>query len=299
MPYLNANGITLCYQTDGDPSATPLLLIMGLGMQMYAWPQPLVDYFVAQGFYVVRFDNRDCGLSSKMEHFGKPNIPIAVLKSLFRLPLKSGYKLHDMAKDCVALLDEMGLSKVHVVGASMGGMIAQLLAAEFPHRVASLTSIMSSSGRRGLPGPTRAARKVLMQRPKAPYHRVQIIDQFVRTFQVIGSPGFPTDEKHLRERIALSMDRGFYPEGTSRQLLAIAASGSRAQQLRKIAAPSLIIHGAADPLVPLACGEDTAASIAKSEIRIIAGMGHDLPLALLPKIGAMVSAHCKGQGIPH
>lgn len=299
MPYLTANGITLCYQTDGDARGTPLLLIMGLGMQMFAWPQPLVDFLVAQGFYVVRFDNRDCGLSSKMGHLGKPNIPIAVIKSLLHLPLKSGYKLHDMAQDSVAVLDELGLSQAHIVGASMGGMIAQVIAAEFPKRVASLTSIMSSSGRRGLPGPTRAARKVIMQRPKAPYQREQIIDQFIRTFQVIGSPGYPTDQGQLRERIANSMERSFYPEGTSRQMLAIAASGSRSHLLRKINTPSLIIHGAADPLVPVACGEDTAASIAHSKLRIIPGMGHDLPLALLPQIGAMVSAHCQGQSIPY
>ncbi|MBI3228907.1 MAG: alpha/beta hydrolase [Burkholderiales bacterium] len=299
MQYVNANGVTLCYHVDGSPTDTPLLLIMGLGMQLTAWPLPLVEMLVQQGFYVIRLDNRDCGLSSKMGHLGKPNIPLAIIKTMLRMRLKSGYHLRDMALDAIAVLDAVGVAKAHVVGASMGGMIAQILAAEFPQRVASLTSIMSTSGRRGLPGPTRAARKVIMQRPSAPYQQEQIIAQFLRIFEVIGSPAYPTPESHLRQRIALSMARSFYPEVTTRQMLAIAASGSRSRLLKKITAPSLIIHGDADPLVPLACGEDTANCIVGSQLRVIPGMAHDLPLQLLPKIGKMIVNHCRGEAIPH
>ena len=298
MPFMSANGINICYQTDGQPSDTPLLLIMGLGMQLTAWPQALVDLLVAGGFYVIRFDNRDSGLSSKMGHFGKPNLPFAFVKTLLRLPLRSPYKLTDMAADSVAVLDELGVAQAHVVGASMGGMIAQTAVAQFPNRFLSLTSIMSTSGRSGLPGPSLAARKAILSRPKKPYQKEQVLDQIVRTFQIIGSPAYPTPEAELRQRIGLSMERCFYPEGTARQMVAIAASGSRTHLLRKLQLPSLVIHGANDPLIPLACGQDTAKQIPNSQLRVFEGMGHDLPAPLLPEMAAMIEAVCRQQAIP-
>lgn len=299
MHHTTSNGVTLCYQTDGDPKGEPLLLIMGLGMQMTAWPEQMIQQLVECGYYLIRFDNRDCGLSSRMGHYGKPNLPLAVVKSLLHLPLKSGYTLYDMAQDAADLLQQLEIPQAHVMGVSMGGMIAQILAAKHTEQVKSLTSIMSTSGRRGLPGPSKQARKVIMQPSKKNATQEQLIEQFINIFKVIGSPAYPSEPEHLRQRIASSMQRSFYPEGTARQLLAIAASGSRGHLLRKLQMPSLIIHGAQDPLVPLACGEDTAALIARAQLRVFQGMGHDLPLQIVPSLVQMVDAHCRGQRIPH
>lgn len=298
MPYASANGLTLCYQTDGKPDGTPLLLIMGLGMQLTSWPPELIAELVARDYYVIRFDNRDTGLSAKLGHLGKPNLPFAFVKSVLHLPLNSPYKLYDMARDALCLLDALQIEQFHVAGVSMGGMIAQILAALYPQRVLSLTSIMSTSGRPGLPGPSRAVRKVILSRPKNPRDPEQVVSHFVRTLQMIGSPAYPSDPDMLRERIAHSMRRSFYPEGTARQMLAIAASGSRTHLLHKIRQPALVIHGNQDPLLPLACGRDTAAAIPGSQLRVIEGMGHDLPHALLPQLAAMVDAQCRGQAVP-
>jgi len=295
MPSLNANGIRIAFDTAGDPKAPPLLLIAGLGLQMGAWPEDFVDGLVELGFYVIRFDNRDCGLSTKFEQAGTPSLGLAWLKSLLRLPLKSPYRLEDMADDAIGVLSALGIARAHVVGASMGGMIAQLMAAKFPSRVLSLTSIMSSSGRRGLPGPAPALRRALLKRPRGATDIDAAIEHTVRMFQLMGSPAYPTPEKHLRKRVGRAMRRNCCPGGVARQLMAVAACGDRTPALRGIAAPTLVIHGAADALVPLACGVDTAQAIPGARLEVIEGMGHDLPGQLLERLLALIDAHAHGK----
>jgi len=298
MATLIVNGVKIAYETAGDPKGVPMLLIMGLGMQLIAWPDDLVDGLVDLGFYVIRFDNRDCGLSDKFDHAGTPSLPLAFLKTLLRWPLKSAYTLDEMAGDAIGVLDALGVAKAHVVGASMGGMIAQIVSARHPGRVLSLTSIMSSSGRRGLPGPTREARAVLMKRPANPKDMDSIVAHGANTFRVIGSPAYPTPDKQLRARVARALKRNVCPGGVARQMVAIAASGDRSKLLQQMTVPTLVIHGAADPLVPPACGEDTARQIPGARIEIIEGMGHDLPAQLIERLLALIDAHAHGKMSP-
>ena len=298
MPILTSNGIKIAYETAGDPKGVPVLLIMGLGMQLIAWPDDFVDGLAELGFYVVRFDNRDCGLSDKFDHAGKPNLPLAFLKSLVRWPLKSAYSLEDMAGDAIGVMRALGVARAHVVGVSMGGMIAQILAAKFPDRVLSLTSIMSSSGRRGLPGPTRAARAALFSRPADVNNHQAQVAHMAGVFKVIGSPAYPTPDQQLRTRVARAMKRNVSTAGVARQMVAIAASGDRSALLKKITAPTLVIHGAADPLVPPACGEDTARQIPGARLEVIQGMGHDLPAQLVERLLALIDTHAHGKIVP-
>jgi proline iminopeptidase len=297
MPSLNANGIRIAFDTAGDPKAVPLLLISGLGLQLTAWPDEFVEGLVELGFYVIRYDNRDTGLSTKFEHAGTPSLGLAWLKSLVRWPIRPPYTLEDMADDAVGVLSALGVARAHVVGMSMGGMIAQLMAAKFPSRVLSLTSIMSSSGRRGLPGPSPEVRRALTRRPKTA-DADAMIEHGVRLWQAIGSPTYPTPEKQLRRRVTRAVRRNCCPGGVVRQILAVAACGDRTPQLRTIAAPTLVIHGAADPMVPLACGEDTAQAIPNARLEIIEGMGHDLPTQLLERLLALIDAHAHGKMTP-
>jgi proline iminopeptidase len=290
----HANGITIAYETSGNPLDTPVLLIMGLGMQLIAWPQDLVDGLVEQGYYVIRYDNRDIGLSTKLHQFRKPNLVLAYLKSLVGWKPRGGYTLSDMADDAAGLLDALGIAKAHVVGVSMGGMIAQIFAARFAGRTLSLTSIMSSSGRRGLPGPTPAARNALMRPPADPADRKEAVERGIAIMRLIGSPSFPTPERALRANIERALERSISPDGVVRQLVAIIASGDRTPLLRKIRCPALVIHGAADPLVPLACGVDTAEAIPGARLQVIEGMGHDLPSQLVERLLALLDHHLRG-----
>jgi pimeloyl-ACP methyl ester carboxylesterase len=298
MPVLKVNGIDIAYETAGDPKAVPLVLIMGLGMQLIAWPDDMVEGLVEQGFYVIRIDNRDSGLSAKFDHAGTPNLPLAFLKTLVRWPLRPAYTLDDMAADVIGLMRALGVARAHIVGASMGGMIAQVLAAKYPGRVLSLTSIMSSSGRRGLPGPAPAARKVLLSRPPNPQDHESVITHMAHLFKVIGSPAYPTPDKQMRTRMARALKRSASPGGMARQMVAIAASGDRSELLRTIKAPTLVIHGAADPLVPLACGIDTAKQVPNARLEVIEGMGHDLPAQLIERLIALIDAHAHGKMAP-
>jgi proline iminopeptidase len=298
MPSLNANGIRIAFDTAGDPKSVPLLLVSGLGLQLTAWPDGFVEGLVELGFYVIRFDNRDTGLSTKFEHAGTPNLGLAWLKSLLHWPIRPPYTLEDMADDAVGVLSALGVARAHVVGVSMGGMIGQLMAAKFPSRVLSLTCIMSSSGRRGLPGPTPEVRRAMVRRPRPDADIDAMIDQGVRLLQAIASPTYPTPEKQLRRRVARALRRNCCPGGAARQVLAVAASGDRTPQLRSIAAPTLVIHGAADPMVPLACGEDTAQAIPNARLEVIEGMGHDLPTQLLERLLALIDAHAHGKMTP-
>ncbi|WP_229507602.1 alpha/beta fold hydrolase [Massilia sp. Dwa41.01b] len=202
MPTLTANGLRIAFDTAGDAKSTPVLLLHGLGMQLTSWPDEFVEGLVELGFYVIRFDHRDCGLSTKFDRAGKPNLWWSWLKSRLKLPLRPAYRLEDLAEDALGVLSALGVAKAHVVGVSMGGMVAQILAAQHPQRVLSLTSIMSSSGRRGLPGPSHAARQALLRRPASPNDIESLIDQAVALQQAIGSPAYPTPEKHLRRRAA-------------------------------------------------------------------------------------------------
>lgn len=298
MPVLKVNGLQIAYETAGDPKAVPMLLIMGLGMQLIAWPDDFVDGLVDAGFYVIRLDNRDSGLSGKFDHAGTPNLPLAFLKTLMRWPLKPAYTLDDMAADALGLLSALGVARAHIVGASMGGMIAQIIAASYPERVLSLTSIMSSSGRRGLPGPTRQARAAILRRPADPSDMECVVAHMATTFRVIGSPAYPTSDKQLRERIARAIKRNVCTGGVARQMVAIAASGDRSRLLKTIKTRTLVIHGAADPLVPLACGKDTARQVTDARLEVIEGMGHDLPAQLIERLIALIDAHAHGKMTP-
>lgn len=293
---VNANGITLAYEASGNPQHPPVLLIMGLGMQLTSWPLDLVEGLVEQGYYVIRFDNRDSGLSTKLDHLRPPSLVMAWLKSLVGWRQGPAYTLNDMALDGVGLLDALGVKQAHLIGVSMGGMIAQLIAARHGERVLSLTSIMSSSGRRDLPGPGSAVRAAMLRRPPGLHQRAELIDHAVSLLRTIGSPAYPTPERRLRSQIEQALTRSFCPDGTARQMSAIVAAGDRSVLLRKISCPALVIHGSADPLVPLACGADTAQLIPGARFHPIEGMGHDLPAQLTERLLALLDAHLRGDG---
>ena len=293
MTAVAANGITLEYESLGDPAAPPILLVMGLGMQLIAWPDAFCRGLVDRGFRVIRFDNRDSGHSSKIHVRRQPNILAALAAAWLRLPVRAPYTLDAMAADTVGLLDALGVPRAHVVGLSMGGMIAQLVAAAYPERVLSLTSIMSSSGSRKVSQPRPDAKRAILSKPRDPDDPESVIEHLAGVFGVIGSPGFPTDRGELREQLARVVRRGYYPAGVTRQLVAIIASGDRRRSLRKITAPTLVIHGAADPLVPVEAGRDTARHIEGSRLMVIEGMGHDLAPGLLPILVDAIAAHCR------
>jgi len=292
MPAVAANGITIEYESLGDPAAPPILLIMGLGMQLVAWPDALCQGLVERGFRVVRFDNRDCGLSSRIRVGRQPSLAAALTAAWLRLPVRTPYTLEDMAADAIALLDALGVARAHVVGLSMGGMIAQIVAARYPDRVRSLTSIMSSSGRRKVSRPRAEAKRALLSKPADPADPDSVVEHLVGVFGVIGSPGFPTDRDALREQVRRTVRRSYDPAGVARQLVAIIASGDRRRLLQKITAPTLVIHGAEDPLVPVEAGRDTARHIRGATLKVIDGMGHDLPPGLQPILVEAIAAHC-------
>ncbi|HEY6471790.1 MAG TPA: alpha/beta hydrolase [Acidimicrobiales bacterium] len=285
MPNVHANGIDIEYVTDGDPADRPLLLVMGLGAQLITWPQGFVDQLRGRGFFVIRFDNRDCGLSTKLE--GLPAIT-----DLFGGDTSSApYLIEDMADDAAGLLTELGLSKVHVVGASLGGMITQALAIHHQDRFLSVCSIMSTTGDRSVGAPTGEAIAALL-RPIAT-SRDEAIDASVAGSEVIGSPGYPADESVLRARAAEAYDRSYCPEGTARQLAAILASPDRTEGLRGVRLPFLVLHGEADPLVTPSGGEATAAAVPDAKLITYPGMGHDLPEALWTDVIDAIEANAE------
>ncbi len=293
MPQTTANGITLEYETYGDAKNPPLLLIMGLGAQLTLWPIELVEALVARGFHVIRYDNRDIGLSQKFTQAGMPNFKRVALMRLFGLRARLPYRLSDMAADAVGLLDALGIQQAHVVGASMGGMIAQLVAATYPTRVLSLTSIMSTTGNRRMPPAKPEAMAALMNRPPADATAETILPFGLNIARAIGSPAYPGAEDKLKARIARDFNRSFHPTGAGRQLAAIVDDGDRRARLRNVTAPTLVIHGADDPLVPVQGGRDTAASIKGAKLLEIPGMGHDLPLELVDQVADAIAANAK------
>ncbi|MCB2018708.1 MAG: alpha/beta fold hydrolase [Hydrogenophaga sp.] len=263
---------------------------MGIGSQMVFWDDELVDRFVAQGFQVIRFDHRDIGLSSRLDHLPVPRPGPIVVRSLLSLPVAAPYTLSDMAGDVIGLLDHLGLDRVHVVGVSMGGMIAQHLAATAPGRVASLTLMMTTSGARSLPQPSWPVRRVLMSRPMRPGQQAAV-DWIGHVLRVIGSPAYPMDTQAMQARALASVQRSWHPAGSARQLLAVVADGDRTPMLSRIQAPTLVIHGVDDPLVPFACGQDLARRIAGARTDFITGMGHDLPEPLLTRFADAIADH--------
>ena len=294
---VKANGIDIEVEdtgADGSQAGRPVvLLIMGLGMQLVAWPMPLVQSLVDAGFRVIRHDNRDIGLTQHMDHMGVPNILWESLKFRLRLTVRAPYSVSDMASDAIGVLDALGVDKAHIVGVSMGGMIAQWVAIAAPQRVLSLTSIMSSSGARGLPEAKPAVLRALLSRPKGK-EREHVIDHFFKVLRIIGSPGFPIEDDLLRERIATGTDRNYHPAGSLRQMMAIAAdTPARATELARISSPTLVLHGKADPLVPYGCGEDTARRIPGAKLVGIEGMGHDLAPGVVERILPPMIAHMR------
>jgi len=290
-----ANGLELCYETFGDPAAEPLILIMGLGAQMIQWDDDFCRQLAARNFRVIRFDNRDIGQSSKLSG-GKPLSALELLKlRLFKIPVKAPYRLRDMAEDTVGLMDALGLASAHLVGASMGGMIAQEIAISFPQRLRSLTSIMSTTGNPKLPGPTREAMAMLMAPP--PKSREEFLERFARTWKVLRVGSFPEDEALDHARAERTFARGLNPAGAGRQLRAILASGSRKERLRTVRTPTLVIHGTVDPLVHPAGGKDTAASIPGARLLMIEHMGHALPIPMWPQIIDAIDRHAHGASV--
>ncbi len=280
---VNANGLQIEVDVQGPAGGEPVLLVMGLGMQLVAWPDELVAELVARGFRVVRFDNRDVGLSDGHDHLGMPGLVGPMLRHALRLPVPSPYKLRDMADDAAGVLDALGIPAAHVCGASMGGMIAQQMAVRHPQRVKSLTLIMTTSGARHLPQPAMRVRQALLGKPRSTAV-ADVVAHLEGLVHTIGSPGYRPDPARLRQRLQASVQRAYRPSGTARQLLAIVADGDRTPLLRQIRHPTRVIHGADDPLVPPAAGQHLASQIDGATLDLVPGMGHDLPLALLPRI---------------
>lgn len=297
MSSIAADGLALEYESLGNPADPAIVLVMGLGAQLILWPDALCAMLVARGFRVVRFDNRDAGLSTKLDHLGTPNIAIAAMKFAMHWPLRGVYAIDDMARDTLALMDGLGIGRAHVVGASMGGMIAQNLAAAAPHRVASLTSIMSTTGDRRLPPPTYKARRALLAAPARRGDIAGATARMMRLLRAIGSRTHPAPEAELRALCERHVRRSYHPPGVARQLLAIAADGDRTAVVKRIAAATLVLHGNEDPLLRPACGRATAAAIeaggGRASIAIVEGMGHDLPVPLLPALADRIAAHCE------
>ena len=266
-----ANGIELAYETHGDPSDPTLVMVMGLGLQLIHWHGGLIEQLDAEGFHVVVFDNRDTGLSSKIEAGPKPNLWAGLLGR----GGSASYTLDDMADDTVGLLDHLEIERAHMLGASLGGMIAQTVALRHRERVLSLASLMSTTGSRRVGFPRLKALRILLG--GVPATREDYLEYSARTFRVIGSPAFPMEDAWVRELAAAGYDRCYHPAGIARQLLAVVASGDRTHQLRRLDVPTVVIHGREDPMVPLGAGRATARAIPGAELVEIPGMGHDLP----------------------
>ncbi len=297
MPPVAVDGLQLEYEELGDSGAPAMLLIMGLGVQLVFWPDELCRLLAAHGFRVIRFDNRDVGLSTKLDHLGTPRVALEAVKYALHLPLKAPYRIDDMARDAQGVLDALGIARAHVVGASMGGMIAQNLAAHAPGRVASLTSIMSTTGARSLPPPTPRAMRALLSTPAKPGDLEGAQRRMRQLLRIIGSHTHPWDEERLRQFCERHVRRSYHPAGAMRQLVAIAASGDRTEVVRSIRAPTLVIHGDEDPLLRLPCGEATARAVraggGRATLEVVRGMGHDLPEPLLTRIAGLIAAHCR------
>jgi len=289
MPHVKANGIQIEYDTFGDSSSPALLLIAGNGVQIMFWDVEFCELLVKKGYFVIRFDNRDAGLSTKFEEAGIPDFQAAIKALMEGKPVESAYSLDDMADDAIGLLGALGIERAHICGASMGGMIAQVIAYRHPKHVLSLTSIMSTTGNPDLPqGKPDALAAVLAP---APEDRKAFVEHMMNVWRKIWSPGFPFDEKRARTFIEKSYDRSYYPQGAVRQNIALIANGDRRPSLSTIAVPTLVIHGADDPLISVEGGKDTARVIPGARLLIINGMGHDMPKGVWAEIVDTISRH--------
>lgn len=295
MPETIANGITIHYDDHGPQDAEPILLIMGFGAQMTLWPQELVDALVGHGFRVIRHDNRDIGLSHKFDGVKSPGmVKLTILRKLGFRP-KVPYSLADMADDSAGLLDALGIESAHIVGGSMGGMIAQHFAARHPAKTRTLTSVFSTTGNAKLPAAQKQAMQVLVKRPASMDEDVLVAHGKV-VAKTIGSPGYQASEERLEANVRAAVRRSVYPEGPLRQMAAIISDGERTDMLKGITAPTLVLHGEDDPLIPVAHGHATAAAIPGAKLKTIPGWGHDLPLELVDELAADIAAHAKAAG---
>ena len=290
MAKAKANGIQIEYETFGDSNSPPLLLIRGLGTQMTDWEEDFCNQFVEKGFFVIRFDNRDVGLSQKFEECGVPDIMAALTALMQGQEIQTPYRLEDMADDAVGLLDTLGIKKAHILGISMGSAITQIIGYRHPSRVLSLIPIMGTTGNPELPPAKPEAMKLLLT--PAPEEREANIEHYQKTQKVIWG-NLPYDEEDINKRAAISYDRANYPQGVARQLVATIANGNRKPRLASITAPALVIHGAQDPLIPMEGGKDTAKAIPGADLLIIEGMGHCLPRAAWPQIVEAIAAHAR------
>lgn len=288
---VQANGLGIEVDVQGPATGTPLLLVMGLGMQLVGWPQPLVDALVAQGFRVIRMDNRDAGLSDGFDHLGVPNVGWAATRHMLRLPVPTAYTLDDMAKDAWAVLDALEVPAAHVCGASMGGMIAQHMAWQQPQRCKSVTVVMTTTGARHLPRPAWAVQKAMMSKPPSRRDREALIARAENLFRLIGSPAYPAPAAALRAQVSASIDRAYRPAGLARQMVAVLADGDRSRRLQAVQQPVHIIHGAADPLLPAAAARDLQRHLPGATLDLIDGMGHDLPAELLPRLAQGIATN--------
>ncbi len=283
-----ANGIEIVYDTFGHPSAPPILLITGLGGQMIGWRDEFCTELAEHGLWVIRFDNRDAGLSTRFDGAEPPPLPVLVWAALRRKPVEVPYTLSDMAADAVGLLDWLQIDAAHVVGISLGGMIAQTMAIEHPSRVRTLTSMLSSTGWLRLPLPRPKARILLVATPR---DRAGAIEHSARVYRTLRGSRFPLDEAHVREAAARAYERCSTPGGSARQIAAVVASAGRQARLASVTAPTLVIHGAEDPVVPLGHGISTAEAIPGASLMVIHGLGHELPPAVWPQVIEAIARH--------
>ncbi|MDP2131235.1 MAG: alpha/beta fold hydrolase [Erythrobacter sp.] len=295
MPTITTSntGIEIFYEDHGKPENEAILLVMGLGAQLTLWPDELVDALVGEGFRVIRYDNRDIGLSQKMEGARAPSLATQVLRKKFGWPAKVPYTLTDMAHDGIGLLDALEIDTAHVVGASMGGMIAQLMAVHHGPRLRSLTSIMSTTGNGKLPQAEKHAMDALIA-PLQGTDEETLVAHGLNIARNIGSPGFPFDPEAQREKVLRNVRRSVYPAGLPRQLAAIIDDGCRRSRLADVRVPTLVLHGEDDPLVKLAAGEDTARHIPGARLVTIPGWGHDIPMPLIDRIAGEIVTHARG-----
>ena len=290
MAQIRVGELSLEYERFGPADRAAVLLVMGLGAQMTRWPVELCETLVERGFQVIRFDNRDIGLSTKLDWLGVPDIGALLAARSAGQDGTPPYHLGDMAKDAIGLLDALGIGQAHIVGASMGGMIAQLIAADHADRTRSLTSIMSTTANPAVPQGKPEAIGALLT-PAAPAgDEPAIAARGVRISRIIGSPAYPQAEATLRDSILADARRSYHPQGSARQLAAVLCAADRRPKLKTIRAPTVVLHGAEDPLVPVEGGQDTAANIPGAELRIVPGMGHDLPLALVATVADAIEA---------
>ena len=293
MPNIRANNIDIYYEENGPADGPVILLVMGLGAQMIAWPDEFIHGLVSKGYRIIHYDNRDVGMSQWMEGAKTPHLVWTMFKARIGLPVRVPYTLGDMAADGIGLLDALGIDKAHVVGASMGGMIVQLMAANHPERTLSMTSIMSSSGKAGLPGARADIQRQFMVKRAPDASREEAVAFGAELVSSFSFPDPARPENAHAEMTAKAFDRGYYPIGTRRQLLAIIADGSRVERLKKIAVPTLVVHGGADPLVPKEGSEDIARHIPGARLEIIDEMAHDLPPSQVGRMVDLIAGHAK------